>query len=129
MADTKRTFRVTDKGLKPSGPTFLDATSPTDGRGKVSFATTSTVISDAATKLKNSNIQATAKPKRKKKLMPLAEWNLRRENTLVGPQKNGLACPKCNEELYDMDEPCYSNMNGTFLRVACYCGWSGDRCV
>lgn len=129
MADTARTFHFTQDGkVVPLGPpTFLDATSPTGNVGKISIpVTTSTVVvQDAAKKLK-----AAAKPvarSKKKKLMPLSEWNLRRENTLVGPQKNGIACPECGDELYDMDEPCFSNTHGTFLNIACMCGWSGNR--
>lgn len=135
MADTARTFRITQEGLIPTGPsTFLDATSPTNGTGKIAFPTTSTVvIPDAATKLKNSKPVVISrnpvggKPKKRKTLMPLEKWNLAREHSLVGPQKNGIACPSCGEELYDMDEPCFSNTFGTYLRIACYCGWSGDR--
>ncbi len=102
--------------------TFLDATPPTDGRGKISFSTVNTP----------AKLPLPKKPKRKK-LVSLDKWNADHTPDPPAPteyQKNGIACPKCGDELYDTSpKSFFSNMNGTYTNVGCACGWIGDRRV
>ena len=80
------------------------------------------------------NLAVGLRPVQKKKLVSLDSWNQERSRVLedagqTGPNKNGIACPKCGAELYDM-LPYWSNMNGTFIDVACAaekCNYSGNR--
>ncbi len=139
MADTARTFIMTETGLKPVSPPqrigTLDVTGvPSNAQvGKITMpqmpvrpSTTSTIT---VYNTKPTPVEKPKKSKKKKKLIPLDEWNRRRSMCAAAePKPNGIACPKCGGELYDSLQPAYSNLNGTYVQVFCDGGdYWGER--
>ena len=153
MPDIERTFKIeADGGLTPvDNPKFftrLDAVGVPAGStlGKASVTSVVRVDNSAADlkkRLTDTPKMATPPKKAvslravsKKNLKSLDQWNQERSQFLSeagqdGPQKNGIACPKCGVELYDQ-QTCWSNFNGTFVDIACAakdCDFSGQRLV
>lgn len=45
------------------------------------------------------------------------------------PQKNGIACPECGEELWDSNPMVTLTSHPAQKNTHCDCGWSGYRIV
>lgn len=63
-------------------------------------------------------------------LMPLDEWNARglvRISNSNSPTKNGLACPKCGNELIDSSPGYVLYSAPPKTKIHCDCGFTGYR--
>jgi hypothetical protein len=56
-------------------------------------------------------------------LKSYGDWNMSK------PQRNGIGCPKCGEELLDSNPMLTLTSNPPQKKVHCDCGYSGYRLV
>ena len=61
----------------------------------------------------------------------LAEHNDERRDAynqpIGGPRKNGIACPKCGDELWDTNPAMTLTVNPPQKNIHCECGFRGHR--
>ena len=67
-----------------------------------------------------------------KKLKTLSEhngiqWGMHGTMFSNSPQKNGIACPKCGEELWDSNPMVTLTSNPAQKNIHCDCGYRGYR--
>jgi hypothetical protein len=64
------------------------------------------------------------------KLVSLDDWNSSRTTQLrTNPHWNGIACPECGKEMYDINPNMVFTMDPPMMSVGCSCGFVGTRFV
>jgi len=64
-----------------------------------------------------------------KPLISLDEWNSRKAQPAPQIHWNGIACPKCGKEMYDVNPNVVLTMDPPMVNVGCSCGYHGTRFV
>jgi hypothetical protein len=73
-----------------------------------------------------------AKTKTAKPLISLEDWNKRKWEQAHPPKTplwNGVACPKCGKEMFDVDPDYILCSMPPQIEVGCTCGFRGNRFV
>ncbi len=65
----------------------------------------------------------------RKSLISLEDWNNRRVQATPEICWNGIACPECGKELFDVNPNMVLTLDPPMVNVGCSCGYYGTRFV